>query len=98
MSSSDGRWLVVVCYDVADDGRRRRVDRALRGAGVRVQESVFECVLSRAEAAALRTRLAKLLAPPADSVRFYALCRPDRRRARADGGPPVSRNWDYRIV
>jgi CRISPR-associated protein Cas2 len=92
------RDVVVVCYDIASDARRRRIDRVLGGVGVRVQDSVFECLLSAREVAALRTKLATIMSPPADTVRFYALCRDDRRRARVDGGPPVALDWDYRVV
>ena len=66
------RWMV--CYDVADDGRRRRVERALLGLGERVQHSVFECRLSYAEARFHLGRLAAELDPDTDSLRAYPLC------------------------
>jgi CRISPR-associated protein Cas2 len=36
----------LVCYDVVGDARRVRVANLLKGYGLRVQKSVFECVLS----------------------------------------------------
>ena len=35
----------LICYDVVND-RRNRVSRLLEGYGLRVQKSVFECVLT----------------------------------------------------
>lgn len=66
------RW--VVCYDVADDRRRRRIERALLGLGVRVQHSVFECRLGYAEARFHLGRLAAELDAETDSLRAYPLC------------------------
>jgi CRISPR-associated protein Cas2 len=67
---------VLVAYDVATDtseGRRRlrRVARACCAHGVRVQKSVFECRLSRAELVVLEARLTDLIKPDQDSVRIY---------------------------
>ncbi len=39
-----------VAYDIGDDGERSRVDRILRGFGMRVQKSVFECRMTRRQA------------------------------------------------
>lgn len=66
------RWLV--CYDVADDRRRRRVERALLGLGQRVQYSVFECLLTYPEARLQLGAIADELEKGADSLRAYPLC------------------------
>jgi CRISPR-associated endonuclease Cas1 len=42
--------------------------------GERVQYSVFECRLKEDQLALLRSRVAKLVDPEEDSVRFYRLC------------------------
>lgn len=70
--------LVLVTYDVATtstEGRRRlrRVSRACRDLGVRVQMSVFECEVDPAQWSALRAKLLDLIDPAADSLRFYFL-------------------------
>jgi CRISPR-associated protein Cas2 len=47
----------LICYDIADDRRRDRVSRFLEGYGLRIQKSVFECVLTPDQSALLQRRL-----------------------------------------
>ena len=35
----------LVCYDIVSDTRRNKVSKLLESYGLRVQKSVFECVL-----------------------------------------------------
>lgn len=65
---------LLVCYDIADDGRRDDVSSLLTALGPRVQQSVFECSVT--DRAALRTllgQLASLVDPHQDQVRVYNL-------------------------
>ena len=87
-SSPDRRRRLVVADDVADDGRRDRVAKALEDFGVRVQYSVFECVLGRAEYRRLREALASRINFAEDTVAFYRLCRGCGARVRRLGRPP----------
>lgn len=66
--------FVVICYDIPDNDRRTRVSKTLEGFGRRVQRSVFECDLTVKQYARLRRRLARLVKPEEDLVRFYTLC------------------------
>lgn len=69
--------LVVVSYDVASDesGQRRlrRVSKACRDFGQRVQYSVFECMVDPAQWALLKDRLTSEINIEKDSLRFYYL-------------------------
>lgn len=76
-------WLI--SYDIADSKRLRRVERICEGSGLRVQQSVFVCELSREALAALQTQLAKVIDPAEDSIRFGAVCRSDARHAFEQG-------------
>jgi len=73
------RW--VVAYDVCDDRRRRRVEKALRGYGFRVQYSVFECRIDTRKLERLKRELA-LEVEAEDSLRFYPLCEACERKIR----------------
>lgn len=42
-----GQRSVLVCYDIADSRRLRKVEKIMTGYGYRVQESVFFCRLSK---------------------------------------------------
>lgn len=70
--------FVLVSYDVAtsDDGgqrRLRRVARACKDYGQRVQYSVFECIVDPAQWTILKERLISEIEPEKDSLRFYYL-------------------------
>ena len=70
--------LVLVSYDVktSDPGgtkRLRRVAKACKDNGQRVQFSVFECLVDPAQWAVFRQQLIDEIDPKVDSLRFYFL-------------------------
>ena len=70
--------FVLVSYDVktSEPGgskRLRRVAKACKDYGQRVQFSVFECIVDPAQWAMLRQRLLDEIDPASDSLRFYFL-------------------------
>ena len=70
--------FVLVSYDVATSSnggqrRLRRVAKACKDYGQRVQFSVFECIVDPAQWTKLRQRLIDEIDPEADSLRFYFL-------------------------
>lgn len=86
--------MVLVSYDVATltaAGRKRlrRIAKACRDVGQRVQFSVFECEVDPAQWAALRARLIGEIDPDKDSLRFYFLGSNWRRRVEHVGAKPA---------
>jgi CRISPR-associated protein Cas2 len=86
--------LVLVTYDVSTEtaaGRRRlrRVAKACRDWGQRVQLSVFECEVDPAQWVALKAQLLALIDPATDSLRFYHLGANARRRVEHVGAKPA---------
>jgi len=82
--------LVVVSYDVSTiepEGQRRlrRVAKACKDYGQRVQFSIFECEVDPARWTALRQRLIDEIDPAVDSLRFYFLGANWRRRIEQIG-------------
>jgi len=70
--------FVLVSYDVATSEpggqkRLRRVAKACKNYGQRVQFSVFECIVDPAQWAVLRQQLETEINPETDSLRFYFL-------------------------
>jgi CRISPR-associated protein Cas2 len=69
--------FVLITYDVASDEggarRLRRVARACKDWGQRVQFSVFECIVDPAQWTELKARLVKEIDEEKDSVRIYFL-------------------------
>lgn len=70
--------LVLVTYDVSTitpDGQKRlrQVAKCCVKHGQRVQNSVFECVISEGQYKKLQHQLLKIIDPTKDSLRFYNL-------------------------
>ena len=88
--------LVVVSYDVctSEPGgakRLRKVAKLCQNRGVRVQFSVFECLVDPAQWEFLRARLEDAIDPEKDSLRFYFLGANWERRAEHSG---VRKDYD----
>jgi len=69
---------VLICYDVdtlTKEGRKRlrRVAQACKNFGQRVQFSVFECRISRAQLESLEAKLLEVINTEEDSLRVYTL-------------------------
>ena len=86
--------MVLVSYDVATtdkEGQRRlrRVAKACKDYGQRVQYSVFECEVDPALWTKLKHRLVKEIDPAKDSLRFYFLGANWKRRVEHVGAKPA---------
>ena len=64
----------VVCYDITSDRRRRKVAECLDAYGDRVQDSVFELLVSRVLFDKCISELSGLIDPTEDNVAIYRLC------------------------
>lgn len=70
--------LVVITYDVktSEPGgskRLRKVSKACQNYGIRVQHSVFECVVDSTQLKLLEYELTSIIDEEKDSLRFYRL-------------------------
>jgi CRISPR-associated protein Cas2 len=90
--------FMMICFDVADDRRLRRISNELENFGQRVQRSVFECWLDEPDLFELKRRLGELLNPAEDQVRYYPLCPKDIRQIRIDGPGDVTGDIRYTIL
>ena len=63
----------LVCYDICDDKRLRRVYKTMRGWGDHLQFSVFECQLTASDLARLRGELQDIIHQKEDQVLFVML-------------------------
>jgi CRISPR-associated protein Cas2 len=87
--------MVLVTYDVTttDPGgakRLRRVAKACRDFGQRVQLSVFEIEVDPAQWTMLKARLEAIIDPNLDSLRYYNLGANWQRRVEHIGAKPVA--------
>lgn len=93
--------VYVVCYDICDPARLRRVYKTMRGFGDALQYSVFRCTLSDLQLARLRERLDRVLHHGEDQVLFIRLGPEDAAttwRAFSLGVPLVHPERVARIV
>jgi CRISPR-associated protein Cas2 len=67
------RKSYLVCYDICDDKRLRRVFKVMRGYGDHLQYSVFECQLRKLELVELKMELAAIIHHDQDQVLFVDL-------------------------
>ena len=91
--------LLVVTYDVSDDRRRNRLAKKLEDYGLRVQYSVFECLLDDERAGEMVEKLKEFLSEDdEDSLRVYAICEACRKRARIHGSGALTADPEVYIV
>ena len=86
--------MVIVSYDVSvvtPGGRRRlrSVARVCTNYGLRVQNSVFQCLVDSDQWVVLRAKLLELFDPEQDSLRFYFLGRNWKNRVEHHGTKSV---------
>ena len=67
------RNAYLVCYDICDEKRLRRVYKTMRGWGDHLQFSVFECQLTASDLARLRGELQDIIHQKEDQVLFVML-------------------------
>lgn len=70
--------LVLITYDVdtttkAGEKRLRKVAKECVNYGQRVQNSVFECLITEAQFVGLKTTLTSIINDTTDTIRFYFL-------------------------
>ena len=81
---------ILVTYDVdttSKEGARRLrcVTKACLDYGQRVQNSVFECVVTEAQYSLLKGRVRDIIDMSLDSVRFYILSKNENKRVEVIG-------------
>jgi CRISPR-associated protein Cas2 len=70
--------MIIITYDVNTEtetgkSRLRKVAKACQNYGVRVQNSVFECLLDSDQWVKFRTKIESIIDPKTDSLRYYFL-------------------------
>lgn len=66
-------YFIVVVYDVADNKKRYRIHKAMKGYGEWVQRSAFECHLKDSQIEEMKGKLKKLIDSKIDMLRIYKI-------------------------
>ncbi len=82
--------FILITYDVitsSENGakRLRNVAKACQNYGKRVQNSVFECILTEAQFVILKNQIADIIDLKQDSIRFYILGKDWKRKVETLG-------------
>jgi len=87
------RITFLVCYDVANDKRLRRVFKTCKNYGTHLQYSVFECDLNARERTKLERELRDIIKHDEDQILFVSLGPSEGRgdRVIASLGLPYAR-------
>src|SRR5712664_2501172 len=67
------RTTYLVCYDICDDKRLKKVFKTMRNYGDHLQYSVFECQMTATDLVRCRTDLAAIIKHSEDQVLFVNL-------------------------
>ncbi len=67
------RQSYLVCYDICDDKRLRKVFQIMRGYGDHLQYSVFECQFTASDLVRCRAELSGIIKHDEDQVLFVNL-------------------------
>lgn len=90
--------FLVIAYDIADDARRKKVSDTLENYGTRVQGSVFECHLTPTQREEVQERIARLIEPEVDNVRYYRVCQDCFAQSSVVGPVPFTTDPDYYLI
>ncbi len=74
MKKRSNKRMIVVAYDVSDDRRRSHVVKLLERVGVRINFSVFECMLTDSQYDSLRKNILDCISTKEDTVVYYPIC------------------------
>ncbi|KGY10360.1 CRISPR-associated endonuclease Cas2 [Vibrio sinaloensis] len=83
--------VYLVCFDIENDKKRRRLSKLLLSYGERVQYSVFEITLKSDASLKTLTKQCKRHVEQGDSLRFYALPFNARQASFDIDGEPIAR-------
>lgn len=90
--------LTIVCFDIHDPKRLRKVSKEMENFGTRVQYSLFECFLNREDFALLKDSMAQLIDQDVDHIRYYRLCGKDSEKILFDGKGELHTDDDYLLL
>jgi CRISPR-associated protein Cas2 len=90
--------LYVICYDISEDKTRTMVSDRLLNFGVRIQESVFECLLDEELFGRMLGEVDKAPLEATDRVRVYKVCADCVEAVKIYGPGAVTRDVDFYLV
>ncbi len=83
--------MYLVVYDISNEKRLRRIARITEKFGIRVQKSVFECIISESEVNKLIKEVLDVMKLDEDNLRVYEISSSNVKKIRVFGNsiPPI---------
>lgn len=81
--------LRLVCYDIADTKRLRKIAKVCERFGIRLQKSCFQCDAEGPRFALLLKEIGKEMDQKKDSVIAYSICKDCLSISRTDGNGKI---------
>lgn len=69
------KHFYVIAYDIADDRRRQKVVKVLEPIGIRINWSVFECMLTPLQIEKVKVELNSMIKAKEDTIAIYPVCK-----------------------
>ena len=88
----------IICYDIADDGRRNRVANELKNFGHRSQESVFWADLDEDLRQRMWGAVGKLVDERVDKVHLFPMCEACQKKELQYGGEAPMEEPEFYVV
>ena len=83
------KHIYIIAYDISNNKRRCEVSQLLEEHGIRMNKSVFECLMLPKTYKALMKTVNGKINPKKDTVLYYPICRncfeKSERTGKADG-------------
>ncbi len=92
------KMFIVISYDITSDKRRNKIANILKDYGVRVQYSVFECILEGNKFQEMIERLLKNYNNNEDTIRIYQLCKNCKKIIKMYGIGTITEDKDVYVL
>ncbi len=71
---------LLAMYDISEPKRLRKIEKVMKGYGVRVQKSIFECSIKESVFNKMKNDISKLMNLKEDAFRIYPLLSNSRNK------------------
>ncbi len=89
---------MLAIYDISDNKRLNQVAKILKGVGTRVQKSKFEIDVTKTQFKSLQTKIADIIDPEEDGVKYIPLCPKCRGKIEIIGlGKYIDQDEDFYV-
>jgi CRISPR-associated protein Cas2 len=87
---------ILICYDISDNKRRRKVYKLLESYGIRTQYSIFELEVNKFEKDNIKEKILNILDQETDRIYFFTLCKECKEKIDRIGNYEIFKIEEYK--